>query len=147
MKRVFPALVAILAVVLAPVVVAASPGKPTSAEINKVLDSLYGIRPSFGQCMDNGAGVGIVSIECIDKELAFQDDRLNRAYRSLMAKLAPELKKKLVADEKLWMQYRDTYCAAVVDGLDRPRIDELSCLLNETAKQAGDLETRLFLQG
>lgn len=146
MKRVFPVLVAMAAAVLASVVVA-SPTRPTSAEINKALDSLYGIRPSFSQCMDKGAEVGIVSIECMDEELAFQDGRLNRAYRSLMAKLAPELKKKLVADEKLWMQYRDTYCAAVVDGLDRPRIDQLSCLLNETAKQAADLETRLFLQG
>lgn len=147
MKRVLPVLAAIAALTMASAAVAQSRPKPTDAEIAKVLDSLYGLRPSYGQCMSKAAEAGIVKVECINEELAFQDGRLNRAYRSLMAKLAPDLKKKLVADEKLWMQYRDNYCAAVVDGLDRPRIDELSCLLNETAKQAGDLETRLFLQG
>ena len=44
------------------------------------------------------------------------------------------------------IQYRDNRCATVVDGLERPELDALSCKVDETGKQASDLEARLFVQ-
>ena len=78
-------------------------------------------------------------------ELDYQNRRLKRAYRLLMAKLNPTLQEKLKAEESIWIQYMDNRCAAIVDGLERPELESLSCKVDETEKQAIDLEARLFV--
>lgn len=143
-RRTWVAAIAGAAFALVPMARAQEPAKPTPEEVSKVIGSLYGYRASYLNCSNSDGGTG--SIQCITDELAYQDARLNRAYRALNAKLSPDLKDKLKTAEKIWMQYRDTSCAGVVDGLDRPPVDELGCKLQETAKQATDLEARLFLQ-
>lgn len=110
------------------------------------ISRLYGLRPSYGQCLDRALSATAPMRACIADELDYQDKRLNTAYRALIAKLSPALQAKLKAEEKVWIQYRDNHCATVVDGLERPELDALSCRVAETGKQASDLEARLFLQ-
>lgn len=111
-----------------------------------VLSRLYGLRPSYGQCLDKASPATAPMRACAMDELDYQDKRLNKAYRALMAKLSPTLQARLKAEENIWIQYRDNRCATVVDGLARPELDALSCKVDETGKQASDLEARLFVQ-
>jgi len=111
-----------------------------------VIARLYGLRPSFGQCIDRSQSITASMRTCIADELDYQDKRLNKAYHALMAKLSPSHQAKLKAEEKTWIQYRDNRCATVVDGIERPELDALSCKVNETGRQASDLEARLFVQ-
>lgn len=146
MKRTGMALVATMAMSMVPLAMAQSPAKPSDAEIAKVLDSIYGIQPSFSACVQASSDRGVANIDCEQQELVFQDKRLNRAYVSLMTKLDVAQKAKLKDAEKAWMRYRDTYCSADFDGNGRPPLDEASCRMYETAKQADFLESRLLFQ-
>ena len=115
-------------------------------EEQAVISHLYGLRPSYGKCLDKASSATASMRACAMDELDYQDKRLNKAYHALMAKLSPGLKAKLKAEENVWIQYRDNRCAAVIDGLERPELDALSCKVDETGKQASDLEARLFVQ-
>jgi len=118
----------------------------SAADEQAVISKLYGLRPSYGPCVTKAAGSTAPTRACMEDELAYQDKRLNKAYQALMAKLNPSLQAKLKAEEKLWMQYRDNRCAAVIDGIERPELEPLGCKVDETGKQASDLEARLFVQ-
>lgn len=109
------------------------------------ISRLYGLRPSYGQCLDKAASMTAPMRACIADEMDYQDKRLNKAYQTLMTKLSPSLQAKLKAEENVWIQYRDNRCAAVVDGLERPELDALSCKVDEAGKQATDLEARAFV--
>ncbi len=111
-----------------------------------VISHLYGLRPSYDQCLDKASSATTPMRACVMDELDYQDKRLNKAYHALMAKLSPALQTTLQAEENVWIQYRDNRCATVVDGLERPELDALSCKVDETGKQASDLEARLFVQ-
>jgi uncharacterized protein YecT (DUF1311 family) len=111
-----------------------------------VISHLYGLRPSYAQCLDKASSATATMRTCMTDELAYQDKRLNEAYRALMAKLSAALQSKLKAEENVWIQYRNNRCATVLDGLERPELDALSCKVDETGKQASDLEARLFVQ-
>lgn len=129
---------------LAPLVNAQPVGaKPSGAEIAKVLGSLYGIRPAFDKCIKALEKQGLVNASCENEELVFQDQRLNKDYTALMGKLDTAQKAKLRDVERIWLHYRDTYCVADFDSNGRPPLDEASCKMYETAKQADFLENRL----
>lgn len=111
-----------------------------------VISKLNGLRPAYGPCLAKAAGATAPMRACMEDELAYQDKRLNKAYQALMAKLNPKLQAKLKAEENIWIQYRDNRCASVVDGIERPELEPLGCKVDETGKQASDLEARLFVQ-
>lgn len=111
-----------------------------------VISHLYGLRPSYAQCLEKASSATAPMRACIADELDYQDKRLNKAYHTLMAKLSPILQAKLKAEENVWIQYRDNRCATIVDGLEVPELDALSCKVDETGKQASDLEARSFVQ-
>lgn len=136
----------VLGAVLAILLPGLSEARSQSQDDQAVIARLYGLRPSFGQCIDRAESITASMRTCIADELDYQDKRLNKAYRALMAKLSPPLQAKLKAEEKTWIQYRDNRCATVVDGIERPELDALSCKVNETGRQASDLEARLFVQ-
>ena len=118
----------------------------SAKEVQSVLSHLYGLRPSYDRCLAKAAAATEATRACVEEELAYQDKRLNKAYRSLMTKLSPPLQAKLTAEEAVWIQYRDNRCASVVDGIDRSELESLGCRVEETGKQASDLEARLFVQ-
>lgn len=121
---------------------AAASAKSEQAAVSK----LNGLRPSYDTCVTKAAGSTAPTRACMEEELAYQDKRLNKAYQGLMAKLNPTLQAKLKAEENVWIQYRDNRCAPVVDGIERPELEPLGCKVDETGKQASDLEARLFVQ-
>lgn len=111
-----------------------------------VIAKLNGLRPSYGSCLAKASGAMAPMRACMEAELDYQDKRLNKAYQALMRKLNPTLQGKLRAEEDVWMQYRNNRCASVVDGIDRPELEPLGCKVEETGKQASDLEARLFVR-
>lgn len=119
---------------------------PSSKDITAVLTHLYGLQPSYTQCLNEAADSIGASLQCMIHELDFQNKRLNKAYQSLIAKLDSALQVRLKSEENVWMQYRDFRCALVVDGINRPEQESLACKIEETGKQATDLEARLFVQ-
>lgn len=118
--------------------------KPSGVEIAKVLGSLHGIRPAFEKCVASFSDRGSADAGCQREELAFQDKRLNKAYASLMGKLDPSQQAKLKDGERTWLHYRETFCAAEFDDNGRAPLDQASCEMYETAKQADFLESRLL---
>ncbi|WP_266170542.1 lysozyme inhibitor LprI family protein [Dyella subtropica] len=122
-------------------------GTATSAQDEQaVVSRLYGLRPSYGQCLLKAGDATAPNKGCMEVELDYQDKRLNKAYQAMMAKLSPALRVKLKAEEAVWIQYRDNRCASVVDDIERPELEPLSCKVDETGKQATDMEARLFAQ-
>lgn len=121
---------------------AATSAKDEQAAISK----LNGLRPSYDTCVTKAAGSTAPTRACMEEELAYQDKRLNKAYHALMSKLKPTLQAKLKAEENVWIQYRDNRCATVIDGLEQPELEPLGCKVEETSKQAADLEARVAVQ-
>lgn len=111
-----------------------------------VISKLNGLRSSYGPCLAKASSATAPMRACMEAELDYQDKRLKKAYQALMAKLSPTLQTKLKAEEGVWIQYRDNRCASVVDGIERPELEPLGCKVDETGKQASDLEARLFVR-
>jgi uncharacterized protein YecT (DUF1311 family) len=104
------------------------------------------LRASYQRCIDASGGVTSSINDCIGAEADYQDKRLNSVYRSLLSKLDDKGKQKLRSDERNWIAYRDSHCAADKDSGTAGMLDSNACLLEETAKQANILEGRLFAQ-
>jgi uncharacterized protein YecT (DUF1311 family) len=82
-------------------------------------------------------------VTCTKTELAYQDVRLNKAYKALMTKLPADKQAKLKSDENIWIQYRDTHCPSGPNDQDSPVGEYESCMLTKTAEQATFLEATL----
>lgn len=106
------------------------------------------LSPAYERCMDkpeNSTTYGI--LQCGDAEIAFQDARLNKAYKADMADLAdsPEVKAALLKAQRAWIAFRDADCAtvgALSGGTIRP-IYMQNCYLQHTARRAQALEDLL----
>ncbi len=118
-------------------------GKKPPANIGAVLSYLYHFRPSYDECTSTAGTSMYGMVACTKTELAYQDARLNKAYKSLLAKLPPEKQAKLKSDENIWIQYRDTHCPKGPNDQDSPVGEYESCRLTKTAEQATFLEATL----
>ena len=65
-----------------------------------------GISPTFTTCQQRAQGA-IAQAACISAETTRQDQRLNRVYRALQAKLDASGKAALTAAQRAWLQSRD----------------------------------------
>jgi uncharacterized protein YecT (DUF1311 family) len=52
------------------------------------------------------------SVECLSKARVSSDANLNSLYREIQRRLEADEAKRLLATEKLWIQYRDANCEA-----------------------------------
>jgi uncharacterized protein YecT (DUF1311 family) len=102
------------------------------------------LRPAYTDCLNKAAAVTAPTRECMNTELAYQNRRLNKAYKDLMDKLDASNKSKLLDDERTWIKYRDSICADVIYGIEQPELAGLGCSVEETAERATDLEIWLF---
>jgi len=80
--------------------------------------SLLAAAPSFSQHMnepDSPCANEVStsdSVECLSKAKASSDARLNSLYQELKKRLEGDDLKRLIATERLWVQYRDANCEA-----------------------------------
>lgn len=104
--------------------------------------------PAYELCWDtpeNSNTYGI--LRCGEAEMAFQDARLNKAYKADMADLAeaPDAKAALLKAQRAWIAFRDADCAtvrALIGGTVAP-IYMQNCYLEHTARRAQVLEDLL----
>lgn len=110
---------------------------------NAAISYLYKYLPSYDECVAK-AGTSIYELlDCTKAELAYQDSRLNKAYKVLMTRAQPEKRAKLRSDENIWIQYRDTNCPRGPSDTDSPIGEYESCVLAKTADQANYLEAMI----
>ncbi|WP_254063229.1 lysozyme inhibitor LprI family protein [Rhodanobacter sp. L36] len=102
-------------------------------------------RASYAACVTKAAGVTPDMKQCMGTEYAYQDKRLNRAYKALMATLGKDQQATLRDEERTWITYRDSHCALDPNGGQAAELDAYDCSVEETAKQASALEDRLHI--
>lgn len=102
----------------------------------------YGIRPAYDACMKQSQGAAPAQQDCADAELAYQDDRLNRAYKALLANLDDMDKRAAVQAQRAWLTFRDKDCGARAGrfGSNAGPATESACLMVSTAYRAQQLE-------
>lgn len=102
-----------------------------------------GIRPSYKACLDKSGGVTVAMRNCADAEYKYQDDRLNRVYRTLHANLNKAAAVQLRNEQRLWIGQRDGECKVDQNGGTAELIVSDDCAVQAAAKRAMELESRL----
>ncbi|ODV15369.1 MAG: hypothetical protein ABT19_09545 [Rhodanobacter sp. SCN 68-63] len=102
----------------------------------------YGIRPAYDACMKQSQGTVPAQQDCADMELTYQDDRLNRAYKTLLANLDDLDKRAAIQAQRAWLTFRDKDCGARAGrfGSNDGPVTESACLMKSTAYRAQQLE-------
>ncbi|WP_153788425.1 lysozyme inhibitor LprI family protein [Pseudomonas sp. EMN2] len=96
---------------------------------------------SYTQCMDKASSTVAIGA-CIQAETKLQDERLNRVYKQLMAKLEGQQQKDLREVQRSWIKYRDGNCAfhgKLSDG-SLYRIEGAMCVMDMSKDRAAELE-------
>lgn len=96
---------------------------------------------SYTQCMDKASST-LAMGACIQAETKLQDERLNRVYKQLMAKLEGQQQKDLREVQRSWIKYRDGNCAfhgKLSDG-SLYRIEGAICVMDMSKDRAAELE-------
>jgi len=118
---------------------AASPGKPDAASCIGVVST---------PCLAVPSNVSTMAMaDCLRRETAIWDERLNAAYQSWTSKCdSPDICEARRKLERTWLAYRDARCAlphveaqggtiAIIEGSD--------CMLDATARQTIWIEQRI----
>lgn len=105
-----------------------------------------GLRASYGKCIDAANDVTPVMQSCMNVEHAYQDKRLNAAYKKLMVLLDKNKQAELRANERIWLAYRKSHCSPDPDLGQAEALSSFDCSILETAKQAATLENRLSIE-
>ncbi|PYB81715.1 MULTISPECIES: lysozyme inhibitor LprI family protein [Pseudomonas] len=97
--------------------------------------------PTYTQCMDKASST-LAMGACIQAETRLQDDRLNRVYKQLMAKLDSQQQKDLREVQRTWMKYRDGNCAfhGKFSNGSIYRIEGAMCEMDMSKDRAAELE-------
>jgi uncharacterized protein YecT (DUF1311 family) len=69
-----------------------------------------GQRQSWEECTEASGGITVNMMNCNGAEIEYQDARLNRAYKRVMARLTPAQRRVLRASERKWLRERDDRC-------------------------------------
>jgi uncharacterized protein YecT (DUF1311 family) len=111
--------------------------RPTGAELSQeTIEAQYS--PDYEPCLNSGdaaKGVSVAMGACVQAELKAQDERLNGAYKSAMAKRGPAEQAKLRIEERAWIKRRDAECEKQRTGGTIDMVEIPSCLLNETIRR------------
>lgn len=112
---------------------------PAFGQTRAEIDAAYS--PAFDACMKSGDAAGGVTsamMDCHGLENTRQDERLNRAYRTAMARLQPAQKAALRLSERRWLQQRKKGCQDAANSAGGGSASGLiysSCFLDETIKR------------
>lgn len=96
---------------------------------------------SYTQCMDKASST-LAMGACIQAETKLQDERLNRVYKQLMAKLEGQQQKDLREVQRSWIKYRDGNCAfhGTLSSGSLYRIEGAMCTMDMSKDRAAELE-------
>lgn len=102
----------------------------------------FGVRPAYDACVKQSQGATPGRQDCAETELTYQDNRLNRAYKDLLADLDGLDKHAAVEAQRAWLTFRDKDCAARAGrfGSDAGPATESTCRMESTAYRAQQLE-------
>ena len=102
----------------------------------------YGVRPTYDACIKETQGHVPDQGDCADAEFKYQDDRLNRAYKTLINGLSGVDKRSAVDAQRAWLAFFSKDCAARADrfGSDDAPATEAICRMESTAMRAQQLE-------
>lgn len=102
----------------------------------------YGVRPAYDACMKQSQGTAPAQQDCAEAELTYQDDRLNRAYKALLANMKELDKRTAIQAQRAWLTFRDKDCGARAGrfGSNAGPATESACLMKSTAYRAQQLE-------
>lgn len=123
-------------------VMAACMGVVMHAAASDVGPSLsdIGVRSSYMACLTAPTDAVPDWYSCSASEYAYQDTRLNRAYKALITKLPKGDRAALGISERRWIDVRDQSCAIDGSDLDGRSLKSNDCVVQLTARRASDLE-------
>jgi uncharacterized protein YecT (DUF1311 family) len=101
------------------------------------------VRPSLGHCLENSGAVDPVVYQCFGEEIAYQDKRLNTAYKALMAVLGENDKQALRTEERKWLKEFNVLCDWGLNDGSRGRMASDQCDVINRGLRATELESRL----
>jgi uncharacterized protein YecT (DUF1311 family) len=101
-----------------------------------------GIRAAYDACITETLGVVPKQQDCADAEYTYQDGRLNRDYKTLLATLEHDDRQAAIEAQRAWLRFRDKDCAARAGrfGSDAGPTTQSTCLMESTAHRAQQLE-------
>lgn len=95
-----------------------------------------------GQPCDGGT---YPMVECLGKQAAYWDKKLNAAYADLMKTLESKQREQLRAAQRLWVQYRDANCLYYrLGGGSIALVDAAECWRAMTKARAQEFEGNGF---
>jgi len=95
--------------------------------------------PGFQPCGEKTSTPDVV--ECVQAKTSVADQRLNAAYKALLARIEAAQRQPLLAAQRVWVQYRDANCGfyRVQDGSIR-QVQAAECIRSMTEDRARELE-------
>ncbi len=107
--------------------------------------SMAQLSPQYSDCMIDAGGVTYDMTQCMNEEIAYQNERLDKALQGVMKQLILERQNKLAAAQKLWKQYRELSCRFYYDpdGGTMVTLNVSSCFMTKTATKADEIESML----
>lgn len=100
----------------------------------------------YKACMDKSGGVTTNMMDCNGAEIKMLDDKLNAAYKKLMAVADVDYKTALKKAEQLWINYRDANCqlhSQYAAGGSLGGILYGNCIIEMTNQRAKELQELL----
>ena len=104
----------------------------TSAEIT--------INSDYERCINTASGQSLNI--CMDKELKFQDTKLNKEYHNTMERIQEFRKEDLKKIQRLWIKYRDAKCDFYYHKYSGSGdlTDSIQCAIKETLQRTEELK-------
>lgn len=100
--------------------------------------------PEYHPCGEQPNTIAIV--ECVDARTKAADRRLNAAYKALQQRIEEGPRQRLVAAQRLWIQYRDANCGFYGSPQGTIwRIHAAECRRSMTEEHARELERAMKL--
>lgn len=115
---------------------------PGVERLSYISNRYYGIRPAYDACVKETQGRVVDRGDCADTEFTYQDERLNKAYKALSARLSGSDKQAAVDAQRAWLAFFTKDCAARAArfGSNDAPTTESVCRMESTAIRAQQLE-------
>lgn len=115
---------------------------PGVERLSYISNHYYGIRPTYDTCIKQTQGQVADQGDCASKEFTYQDGRLNKAYKALVAELSGADKQAATDAQRAWLIFFSKDCsarAARFGSNDAPATESI-CRMESTALRAQQLE-------